>query len=141
MLRLLTPQDYHKGYLDLLSHLSPMLEMSAEDFTNIEYKRMSMNIHTWVIEQDDKIVSSACMLIEPKFSRGGKNVAHIEDVVTLPNYRGRGYSGLIINKLIKLAKEQNCYKIILDCKEELIGFYNKFGFEKKEHQLVLYYGS
>ena len=37
------------------------------------------------------------------------------------------------------CQEQNCYKIILDCEDKLIPYYEKFGFKKKANSMQLYY--
>lgn len=34
------------------------------------------------------------------------------------------------------AKEVGCYKVILDCSEDNVNFYQKCGFTKKEVQMV-----
>jgi glucosamine-phosphate N-acetyltransferase len=35
--------------------------------------------------------------------------------------------------------QNNCYKIILDCEEKLIPFYERFGFKRKANSMQLYY--
>ena len=39
----------------------------------------------------------------------------------------------------KYCNENNCYKIILDCEDKLIPFYERFGFKKKANSMQLYY--
>ena len=36
----------------------------------------------------------------------------------------------MIEELIKIAKENECYKVILDCNEKVMDFYEKTGFRK-----------
>jgi len=55
----------------------------------------------------------------------------IFSVVTAPEYRGKGYAGRIMHKVIADAKEQKRQGIVLTCKENLILFYSKFGFENE----------
>ena len=45
----------------------------------------------------------------------------------------------IIDQLKHLAKRSGCYKVILDCAEKNVGFYEKLGFVKKEIQMALYF--
>ena len=52
-------------------------------------------------------------------------VAHIEDLVVDKNCRNKNIGGILLNYAIEYAKQLNCYKIILDCKQELIPFYEK----------------
>lgn len=45
----------------------------------------------------------------------------------------------IIEQLKAIAIKQKCYKIILDCGENNIPFYEKCGFNRKEIQMTLYF--
>ena len=85
------------------------------------------------------IVVSGTIIIEPKIIRGGKNVGHIEDIVVSSSVRGLGLSQIILNKLKDIAKENNCYKVILDCSEDVKYVYIKNGFQVKEYQLAYYF--
>jgi len=37
---------------------------------------------------------------------------------------------MLMNSLLELAKNKNCYKTILDCSDELTPFYEKIGFKR-----------
>lgn len=50
-------------------------------------------------------------------------------VNTLPEYRKHGYAGKLIQRAIEDAKEQGRKGLVLTCKERLISYYAKFGFE------------
>ena len=43
----------------------------------------------------------------------------------------------IIEQLIEISKEKNCYKIILNTQEENISYYEKLGFIKKQLQMEI----
>lgn len=45
-----------------------------------------------------------------------------------PDFRGRGYAGLLIKKFIEESMNQNRSGLVLTCKESLISYYEKFGF-------------
>jgi glucosamine-phosphate N-acetyltransferase len=45
----------------------------------------------------------------------------------------------IVEKLKALAREQRCYKAILNCSERNAPFYEKCGFQKKEVQMAHYF--
>lgn len=65
-------------------------------------------------------------------------------VDTRPEYRRHGYAGKLLNKLITDVTEQNRKGIILTCKQELIPFYEKFGFvnegeSESKHGGVVWY--
>ena len=74
-------------------------------------------------------------MIEQKFIHNGGKAGHIEDVVTRKEYEGRGIAKEIMKELINIAKENGCYKIILDCDEKVMKFYEKIGFRK--HSLMM----
>lgn len=83
------------------------------------------------------VLATVRLIIEKKFYHDGASVAHIEDVATHPDYFGKGIAKALINRAIEKAKEENCYKIILDCFDDLIVFYEKFGFKKGANCLRL----
>ncbi|XWV24846.1 6-phosphate N-acetyltransferase [Tupanvirus deep ocean] len=86
----------------------------------------------------NKIIGTTTVLVEPKFIHDLSRVAHIEDVVVDTDYRSYGVGSLLLKKAIEVSKSLDCYKIILDCSEKNIGFYEKFGFKRKEVQMALY---
>lgn len=51
--------------------------------------------------------------------------AIISGVACLPEYRGRGYAGELIAKIVKYLDNR---EIFVFCREELVGFYNRLGF-------------
>ena len=81
--------------------------------------------------ESSEIIGTATLLIEQKFIHNGGKVGHIEDVVTRKGFEGRGVGREIVNKLIEIANEYGCYKIILDCDVTVVKFYEKMGFVKK----------
>ncbi len=83
-----------------------------------------------VYEYDGKIVGTATLLLQLNLSHGSRPYAHIENVVTDNNYRGKGIGKELISYLIEKAKKMDCYKIILNCSEENISFYEKCSFVK-----------
>ena len=62
--------------------------------------------------------------------RGGF-IGRIEDIVTHKSYRKLGISAQILNRLVEIAQISNCYKIVLECRTDLIKFYEKNGFQQK----------
>ena len=47
---------------------------------------------------------------------------------TLPEYRCQGYAGLLVEQVIKAAREQGRKGVVLTCKDKLVHYYAKFGF-------------
>lgn len=94
-------------------------------------------IEIYVAEDNGLIIGTTRLISEPKFYHQGRQAGHIEDVSTHPDYLGQGVAKTLINHVINLARERNYYKIILDCSEELIDFYKKFGFSVSEKNMRL----
>mmetsp|Transcript_27583 Transcript_27583/g.71572 ORF Transcript_27583/g.71572 Transcript_27583/m.71572 type:complete len:233 (+) Transcript_27583:240-938(+) len=53
--------------------------------------------------------------------------------------RGKKLGKRMVSKLLDRAREQGCYKVILDCKEHNIGFYTSCGFKVKDAQMSCYF--
>jgi glucosamine-phosphate N-acetyltransferase len=136
--RKLEESDYHKNYLQLLSQLTQVGHISPEEFSNILAKIQSQ---IWVFEDTtvNKIVASASIFLEQKFIHGGGIVAHLEDVVVDQSYRGAQLGQKLIANIVDIAKNSGAYKIIADCKPELLSFYSKNGFEKRGEQIAIYF--
>jgi len=50
-------------------------------------------------------------------------------VDTRPEYQRKGYAGQVLNRAIADAKEQGRAGLVLTCKDALVHYYAKFGFE------------
>lgn len=128
--------DDFKIYKNLLKQLTIVNDFSKEDFKNYlkntEYKK------TFMMIIDNNIVGTGSVIIEKKISRNFKNVGHIEDIVIDKNHRGKGYGKGLILYLINFCKENNCYKIILNCEEKNKKFYEKSGFINKNLEMSYY---
>ena len=81
------------------------------------------------ITPEHEIIGSLTLMIEQKMIRWGAKAGHIEDVVTREGYEGNGIGKALMNAAIAEAENCGCYKIILDCENELIGYYEKFWFK------------
>lgn len=138
--RKLEESDYDKNYFQLLSQLTEVGNINKEKFSNILNKIQSQ---IWVFEDTNakKIVASASIFLEQKIIHGGGIVAHLEDVVVDKNYRGNQLGQKLIANVVEKARESGSYKIIANCKPELLSFYSKNGFEKKGEQIAIYFSS
>lgn len=79
------------------------------------------------------------MLIERKFLRGCGLCGHVEDVVVDERARGKRLGVKLLEAAVEAAKAAGCYKIILDCSEANVAFYEKCGLTRKEVQMVRYF--
>jgi glucosamine-phosphate N-acetyltransferase len=129
-------------YIALLSELSVAPLLSKEEFINnlSQIKNMGFIYVCYykTVENSIHIVGSGTIIFEPKIIRNGKCVGHIEDIIVGKKHTSKGIAKKIIDKLMCLADEKGCYKVILDCKSELSTFYEKFGFEKHGIQMSKY---
>ena len=91
-----------------------------------------------VIEKEGEIIGYGSIIIDFKFYRNCKNIGHIEDIVIDIKQRGKGYAKIIMNNLIDYGLKQNCYKFILNCKDEFIEFYKKYNFVKSNNNMIKY---
>lgn len=85
---------------------------------------------------DNKIVATTAILYEYKL-RYKQPKAYIEDVAVHKQYRGRGLGKKMVEHCVKVAKEKNCYKIVLSCNDDLVDFYRGLGFEKDINFMVM----
>lgn len=135
-----------ESYLKLLGELSEINFISNKLFIeNIEKIHNNGCIFVCYIgspisnNNPFKIIASGTLFIEPKIIRNGKNVGHIEDIVVLSSYRNRGISQAILNILKNKAISNNCYKVILNCNDEVKQVYIKNGFKIVGHQMAIYF--
>ena len=91
--------------------------------------------HYYVADQGGLVVGVASLIVINKLIRGGNRVGLIEDVAVSRHAGSRGVGTMLIEKLKELAIEKKCYKTILNCSEDNIGFYEKCGFYQKEVQM------
>ena len=125
--------------IHLYSTLTTAPSITDNDF-NTFLNLLNPNEKIFVMTNtNNTLLGVGTIIIENKLIHGISKVGHIEDIVISPNHRGEGYGKLLIEYLTKIAKEQNCYKIILNCKEQLEGFYTKCGFEKKNIEMSKYF--
>lgn len=135
-IRYLRKQDIypHSKFIDALNELSDTNQLSFDSCLEFWSKYDSNpDQHTVVAEIEDSIVGTASILIEFKFLHGGSKVGHIEDVAVISAARKKGIGVLLINHLVDIAKNEKCYKIVLDCSSENIPFYIKCGFQVSQY--------
>ncbi len=91
------------------------------------------NRYYFVVEVDGVLVSSSTLVIIDNLTRSGRPFGLIENVVTHKEYRKRGYGTAILHKALEVAKNNDCYKVVLLTgrkEESVLRFYERVGFEK-----------
>ena len=113
------------------------LQISLSQFEDF-IEQLNKDHTICVIDEDNKIISCGTIIIEKKLIHHLGLVAHIEDVITDTDYRGKGLAKKIIQYLIDYSQQRGCYKVILNCSEQNCPFYKKLGFRENEKQMALY---
>ena len=104
------------------------IDISDLDLDNSWDKFMQNNSSNSIVGIiDNKIIAYGSIIIENKIR--GEVAGHIEDIVVDKEVRGKMIGVKLINELIEIGKKNNCYRITLFCKENLINFYSRSGFE------------
>lgn len=93
------------------------------------------NHHLIVKVADEKIVSSCVCVIIPNLTRNVRPYAFVENVVTHSDYRGRGYATECLNYAKEIAKNKNCYKMMLltgSKEQKTLDFYKNAGYNSTD---------
>ena len=93
------------------------------------------NHHIIVGVSDEQIIASCVLVIVPNLTQNQKSYALIENVITHPNHRNKGYATQILNYAKDLAVAENCYKIMLMTTSNdasTHSFYEKAGYNRND---------
>ena len=127
-LRNIDYDDYDKGYMDLMFEFTNYhYPITKENFIN--FIKTNPNYKTIVIysEKEKRIIGAGTIIIVHKIHNNP--IGQIEDIIISEKYRKNGFGKQIIEKLIDIGKnEYKCYKIILNCLQKNIKFYENCGF-------------
>jgi glucosamine-phosphate N-acetyltransferase len=127
--------DLINSFFDTLSNLTEIgMDVYNKEFSQkiLEKIKMAGNIKIFVAIEDSDIVGSITAIIEQKFVHNGGKICHIEDVVTRKGFEKLGIGSVLVEKVLELAIQENCYKVILNCSEYNSKFYEKLGFYKHD---------
>lgn len=93
------------------------------------------NHHIIVNVVDGRIVSSCVCVIIPNLTRNVRPYAFVENVVTHLECRGKGYATECLNYAREIAKNQNCYKMMLltsSKEQKTLNFYENAGYNSAD---------
>lgn len=132
--RPLKQSDFENGYLNLLRQLTEVGDISRDEFEKRfnQMKQinnlMSQEQYIIVVIEDREtknIVAASTLFLELKFIHKCAVRGRLEEVAVLDTYRGKGIGLIIVDIIVQLAKEiYQCYKLTLDCTDELMKFYS-----------------
>jgi len=133
--------DLGRGFFETLSNLTPVGRISEEheNAKKVLHEITSNPFHKIfvAVKNDGEIVGSTTVLIEQKFIHNGERVAHHEDTATKKGYEGMGIATAVVGRALRFARQMKCYKVIGECTEENVPFWEKFGYE--EYQISMKY--
>ena len=139
------------GYLDVLLTLvasqpaltSEVFQKSFREMRDTNERAPQPIYYVIVVEdnslpESERIVATATLLIERKFLRAGSIAGHIEDVSVKASQQGKGLGKVLIETLTALARNVGCYKVILDCEDRNVAFYEKCGYDRAGVEMKRY---
>jgi len=86
----------------------------------------------FLCEDEAKIVSTCMLITAPNLLRSGRQHAFLENVVTHPDFRGRGFGRAVVRAALASAWEQDCFHVFLQsgrADPRVHRFYEACGFE------------
>lgn len=95
----------------------------------------------WIMEEDGRILSflngittdvadlTDEMYENTDMNKVGGKIFMVFSVVTAPDERGKGFASTVMEQFIADCRRRGISEIVLTCKEGLIPFYQRFGFE------------
>lgn len=122
--------------LDLYAHLHP--ESSPEpDRAERAWRTILSDPghHILLALEGGRPVSSCVLVIIPNLTRNARPYALIENVVTHPDFRGRGRATALLRWASSLAEESGCYKVMLLTGRQdaaTLRFYQNAGFNSED---------
>ena len=100
--------------------------------------------HFWLLEEDggtlvsfvNGLVTDEPLLRDEMYADASLHNEHgvwqmVFGVNTLPQYRRRGLAGQVLERVIADARAQGRKGCVLTCKDKLIHYYEKFGFQNE----------
>lgn len=129
---------YKNSIVNLLSQLTECQNLSTEHMKYV-VTNLPKNHNIYILCENENLLGMATLLIEQKIIHNTKCVGHIEDVIVDKPYTGKGYGKILIEHLCDVSKQNNCYKVILNCNDNVKKFYENSGFTKKTNGMALYF--
>ena len=127
----------HDSMIKLLKQLTEC------NYDNIKFKEyvnnLPKNIHHIIVEKNKEVIGTGKIILETKIIHNFQLVGHIEDIVIDSKFRGQNIGKQLIDYLINIAKNNNCYKVILHCNDKTSNFYKNLKFKNNNNQSMSLY--
>ena len=89
-------------------------------------------VTVFVSESEGRIAATCMLITAPNLLRGGRRHAFLENVVTHPQFRGRGHGRAVVEAALSHAWAQGCYHVMLQSGRKdprVQRFYERCSFE------------
>lgn len=128
-IRPMEPTDY--SVLKILEVLTTVGSIGEEQFSlQVEEWKLNDRIYNPLVvtNNNDDVVACGMLFVEFKLIHELGKVGHIEDIAVRSDQQGLQLGKHLILALTEIARSKGCYKVILDCDEKNVGFYQKCGY-------------
>jgi glucosamine-phosphate N-acetyltransferase len=140
IIRELCLEDLDYGFLESLDNLiAGTSDLAKEKARGLLQEIKSNTLHkifVAILHSELKppvVVGTTTLLVEPKFIFKGGRVGHIEDVSVRKGYEKMGIGRRLVMNATAVAKEMGCLKVVLDCSDETMPFYEKLGYSYQDN--------
>ena len=113
-------------------HDNPFPELDSRVMGVWETILSDKNHHIIVADEDGMIVSTCVCVIIPNLTRGQRPFALVENVVTHPDFRGKGLATSCLDFAKDIALRENCTRLMLmtgSKEKSTLDFYEKAGYD------------
>lgn len=93
----------------------------------------------FIINSVNNIIGIVKLIFERKILHNFMLVAHVEDFVIDKRYRGFDYGKITMEEIKKYCLDMKCYKMVLNCSDNVKKFYEKCGFQNKNNEMSCYF--
>jgi glucosamine-phosphate N-acetyltransferase len=133
IIRELQESDLSNCFTDTLSGLAEV-GLSAGQLRAVMQERRQTGAYTYVALDPvrNEVVGTASLVVECKFIHRGGRCGRIEDVSVRRGFRGQGLGAALVKHAVSEARRLGCYKVILNCFEQLAPLYASMGFRKHD---------
>jgi glucosamine-phosphate N-acetyltransferase len=130
-IREMTVADLSRGFLESLASLSDV-GLRPVEAVEFFHERLRAGVRTYVACEGEEVIGTASLLLERKYLHRGGLVGHIEDVAVRRDLQRQGVGTALMRHAVGEARRLGCYKVILNCFEDRVGFYARLGFHEHD---------
>ena len=119
--------NYLSTIFNIYSELTQSKAIPYNTFKNIIIS-LPDNHEIYVCKYNNYPAGLITLITEKKLIHGGSLVGHIEDLAVHRDYKNMSIGKTLLNYCIDKCRISGCYKLILNCNEQLKTYYEKNSF-------------